>query len=278
MIQPRNGQRQQATRPLSARSVVASTLLGMESGHLPSRLLVGAAELFGINEGTTRVALSRMVAAGELETDGGHYRLAGPLAERQARQVASRAGRRRAWSIERGQWELAVVVADRRPARDRVALRDAMRRLKLAELREGVWVRPDNLDAGRAPAARATVDEQCRTFRGRPDEANGADGTGRVAGAALAAELWDLDGWATVARTLRAELGGYVEPLQAGDTSVLAPAFELSATVLRLLLGDPQLPDALLPPGWPGDELRRDYDRYDTAFKALWRDWFRAHR
>ena len=52
----------------------------------------------------------------------------------------------------------------------------------------------------------------------------------------------------------------------------------LSAAVLRHLLADPLLPPELLPSGWCGDELRHDYDRYDVAFKSLWRDWFRQAR
>ena len=73
-------------RPLSARSVVASTLLGTRGLTLQVRALVRAGELFGIAEGTTRVALSRMVAAGELVAEDGSYRLSGPLLERSAAQ------------------------------------------------------------------------------------------------------------------------------------------------------------------------------------------------
>src|SRR5690349_21214627 len=106
MTQPRNGRE----RALSARSVVASTLLGMTPPRLSSRLLVRSGELFGIAEGTTRVALSRMVAAGELEVDDGGYRLAGHLLARQERQRASRSdpGGRDAWT---GGWDLQVVVS-----------------------------------------------------------------------------------------------------------------------------------------------------------------------
>jgi phenylacetic acid degradation operon negative regulatory protein len=120
------------------------------------------------------------------------------------------------------------------------------------------------------------VAEQCSTFHGRPETVE-ADERGRSA-VALAGRLWDLDAWADEARALRAELVEHVGPLEDGDTSVLAPAFELSAAVLRLLLHDPLLPTPLLPRDWPGAELRTEYDRYDAAFKALWRDWFRAHR
>src|SRR5579862_9666620 len=80
-------------RPLTARSVVASTLLGVEPPRLPTRLLVRSGELFGISQGTTRVALSRMVAAGELVVEGNAHELAGRLLERQARQQASRVPR-----------------------------------------------------------------------------------------------------------------------------------------------------------------------------------------
>src|SRR3954470_1143428 len=76
--------------PLSARSVVASTLLGMHPPVLSARVLVKSGELFGIAEGTTRTALSRMVNAGELVVEDRSYRLAGRLLERQARQDVSR--------------------------------------------------------------------------------------------------------------------------------------------------------------------------------------------
>jgi phenylacetic acid degradation operon negative regulatory protein len=255
-------------RPLSARSVVASTLLGIEPPRLPTRLLVRSGELFGISEGTTRVALSRMVAAGELEIDGTSHALAGRLLERQARQHASRVPEAQAWD---GRWTMAVVVGGARPGPARAELREAMRELHLAELREGVWLRPDNLDDGWSARAEAVVDAQCRRFRVELAETV-TDATSAVA---LAAQLWDLDTWAARAGELRVQLDQVAVALEDGDTAALAPGFVLSAAVLRHLLADPVLPQELLDADWPGDDLRRDYDRYDRAFKALWRDWFR---
>ena len=95
---------------------------------------------------------------------------------------------------------------------------------------------------------------------------------------ALAARLWDLDAWADQAEALRSRMGEDVDRLEAGDTDVLAPAFVVSAAVLRHLLADPQLPHELCPPAWPGAVLRAEYERYDVAFKAVWRDWFRRQR
>ncbi|MGH9083953.1 MAG: PaaX domain-containing protein, C- domain protein, partial [Acidimicrobiales bacterium] len=78
------------TRPLAARSVLASVLLGTDPPWLPTPLLVRTAALFGISEGAVRTALSRMVATGEAAVEDGGYRLAGRLVARQARQAASR--------------------------------------------------------------------------------------------------------------------------------------------------------------------------------------------
>ena len=199
--------------------MIASTLLGMHPPRLSSQLLVRSGELFGIAEGTTRTAVSRMVSAGELEADGSAYRLAGPLLARQARQDASRFARRRRWD---GMWEMAVVDGGRRSAGARTEIREAMRRLKLAELREGVWLRPDNLLPGRAREDRAIVDTQCRTMRGEPH------GDAK----ALAAELWDLAAWTKEARDLRRGLDRYLPRLEQGDTIVLRDGFVLSAAVL----------------------------------------------
>jgi len=240
------------TRPLTARSVVASTLLGVRPSVLPARSLVASAGLFGIAEGTVRTALSRMVAAGELTLADGRYALAGPFLTRRERQDESRTGESRRWA---GDWDMAVVEGERRSAADRTALRHAMRDLRLAELREGVWLRPANLDPDRLPEARAVVDAQCAGFTAQPD-------------GDLVSRLWDLGAWATAARLLEVDLADHGPRLD--DPDELAPGFLLSAAVLRHLQADPLLPAELLPPDWPGYSLREAYEAYDAAFKATW--------
>jgi phenylacetic acid degradation operon negative regulatory protein len=248
--------------PLTARQIVASTLLGVDPPRLPSRQLVRAGELFGITEGTTRVALSRMVRAGELEADDGWYRLAGPLLNRRARQAEGRHPSLRAWS---GEWCAEVVRAERRAATARTDLRAAMRSLRYEEQREGVWLRPDNLDPERLPEARAVRDEQCERFTARPRD---------LEAGALARQLWDLDGWAADARRFLTAMDTSHARLERNDVDALAPGWELSAAVLRHLLADPLLPAELQPKRWPGDELRTAYDTYDSGFKRLWRRAF----
>jgi phenylacetic acid degradation operon negative regulatory protein len=253
VTQPRNPR-------LTARSVVASTLLGTDPPVLSARVLVAAAALFGISEGATRVALSRMVSAGELSTDDGVYRLTGArLLERQARQTLSRRARTKRW---RGRWVLAIVTAERRDAADRSELRERLAVARLAELREGVWTRPDNIDVSWPDV----VTEHCTTV------------TDALIDDALASTLWDLDAWCAQAAFLRTDMAQLLRPLERGDTSALADGFETSAAVLRHFQADPLLPSELLPKDWPGAALRSEYDRFDLAYRAVLGDWFRSNR
>jgi phenylacetic acid degradation operon negative regulatory protein len=253
-------------RPLTARSVIASTLLGVDPPRLPTRLLVRSGELFGIAQGTTRVALSRLAGSGALEPDGDGYRLAGTLLGRQTRQSLSRAGTTRAW---RGAWVVEVVVVGDRRTSERAALRTAATALRLAERREGVWMRPDNLPPSHQaslPDAHAVLLAQCERALARPDRDD----------AALAGDLWDLPTWAGRGRALLAAVGALQPRLAGGAVEVLGPAFVVSAAVLRHFQADPLLPIELLPADWPGAELRAAYERYDATFKDAWRAWFQT--
>src|SRR5688572_10426734 len=247
--------------PLTARSVLASVLLGTDPPWLPTALLVRTTALFGISEGSTRTALSRLVAAGEAVAEDGGYRLVGRLVARQARQAASRRAETTRWD---GTWELVTVEGDgsRSPA-DRAALRDALGALRLIELREGAWTRPDNLQPDRAPDALEVARQWCRWWRGTvPDPTPDP------------AELWDLAGWSMTAAALRADMASLLGGLETGDPSGLADGFVTSAAVLRHLQADPLLPPALLPADWPGDALRAEYDHYDTAYRTVLGTWF----
>ena len=254
-----------APRPLSARSVVASTLLGADPPELPVRTIVRCGGLFGIGEGAVRTAVSRMVADGSLVLDADRrtYRVGGRLAARLARQGEGRAleGSSGGWD---GTWDEVVVTEGARSATDRVALRSAATVLRLGRLREGVWLRPANLDPDRHPDAAGVVASQTVSLQARPADPH-----------ELAATLWDLPAWATTARTLGDLLAGHRDDLDGGDPAALADGFLLSAAVLRHLVADPLLPTALTGSGWPGGALRRAYDDYDRRYKARWRAWFR---
>jgi phenylacetic acid degradation operon negative regulatory protein len=234
--------------PLSARSVIASLLLGMRPPRLAGQRLVRATERFGFTENATRVALSRMVAAGELDLGEGTYALRGALLDRQRQQEAGRRPVVRSWD---GTWVLAVtgVTGEARPAVQRAVVRRRLAAGRLAEWREGVWVRPDNLVAPRPQIA------DCAWVLGARPE-----------GPALPDGLWDLDGWARRARALMTGMESVVP-----SAATPEPSFRLAAAVVRHLRDDPLLPPELLPDGWPGTDLRVAYDRYEAAFQAALR-------
>ncbi|MFJ4685025.1 PaaX family transcriptional regulator C-terminal domain-containing protein [Streptomyces sp. NPDC088789] len=230
-------------RPLSARSVVLSLLLGAHPPEMPVKDLVSAVAPFGVGGSTLRAALSRMVAAGDLRRTDTVYGLSDRLLDRRRRQDEAVEPRTRAWD---GDWEMAVVTATGRGPAERAALRARLTDLRLAELREGVWLRPANLlrPLPTDPAGAA------QHYMARP-EAPAGD---------LAARLWPLDDWAATARTLLDRAARAEHP---------ADRFTAFAAVVRHLLADPVLPPALLPANWPGAALRTAYAAYRREMTAL---------
>jgi phenylacetic acid degradation operon negative regulatory protein len=243
-------------RPLTARSVLASALLGADEPVLPVAGLIAAASLFGISAGAARTCLWRMVANGELTSDNGSYALAGRLLERRHRvDDAAHHEDTGRWN---GTWELAVVSLERRPAADRLELRTAAMALHLAEIREGVWIRPDNLDPQRLPTSRAVLDAQCVHF-------HGADSDLTVD---AARSLFSLDSWSADARSLILAMDDELDAAPNGDEiAALTYQFALAIAVVRHLQLDPLLPAALVPQDWPAATLRSGYRRFDDSFK-----------
>lgn len=259
MSQYRNILSQLGLRPLSARSVVASVLMAMHPPELPAAVLVRLCDRFGIASGTTRVALSRMVGAGELAQvgGGGGYRLAGEsLLARQRAQDEARTPPAPAWT---GDWRVAVVVSGGRVATERAELRRALAAARFGEWREGVWLRPANLPP---PDGAQHAGEPCRWLLARPED-DSAD---------LAARLWDLDGWRRRGHELLAATEAEPGDLLDGGTDRPVTVFTAAAALLRHLRTDPLLPAELLPAPWPGDELRARYASHARAIQALIRE------
>jgi phenylacetic acid degradation operon negative regulatory protein len=220
--------------------------------------------LLGIAEGTTRVALSRMVDAGELTAADGRYELAGPLRARQAGQDWALAPELRPWS---GGWDLWLVRPGARDAIRRAALRRAAAAARLVERRDGAWIRPSNLPAEATPAAaREVLAAQAERWSAQPVDGLAVD----------VAAAFGLDAVAERSRRLLADLGPATAALAAGDLDQLAPAFALGAAALQQIRRDPLLPPELAGPEWPGPSLRAAYVEYQQAFGHAARSWFAA--
>lgn len=231
---------------------------------MPGRRLVQWCALFGVPEGTTRVALTRMVDRGELDVTGGSYRLAGRVGGRRAAQDFSLAPRLSEWA---GEWRFAVVPAASRTATERSALRHAMRELRHTEVREGVWTRPDNLPRQASGVdAWKVAEAQCSWWSGRPEEDPKA----------LAARLFEPHTWATRARSLERNVQDATAALVRHRDAALARAFVAGAAGVAHLRADPLLPPELCPRPWPGASLRETYVAYEKAFSDAVRAWFRS--
>ena len=227
--------------------MLLSVLLGSHPPRLPVRTLVRTAELFGISEGAARVALSRLSADGEVVPDGGTYGLSARHLERQHQQDRALRPATRRW---RGGWYLAVHLPEPagRPPAPPADVRGTLERWRMAELRPGVWARPDNLAVELTDAQPGLV-----IWHGRPE-------LGELTAPELAARLWQLDAWARRARALVKQLDMAGEP---------AVRLSLAAAMVRHIRSDPVLPPALLPSGWPGGRLRTAYDGYRAELGRL---------
>lgn len=234
----------QQLRPLSARSLVLSLLLGAHPAEIPVRALVPVAEKHGVSGATLRVALSRMVSAGDLISTDATYRLSPRLLARQERQDRELAPAPTDWD---GQWHEVVVTATGRDAGRRHDLRRELLDAHHGELREGVWLRPANLEA---PAWSTTAREDSVMLTCRPD----ADPV------VLVSQLWDLPAWTDRGLALEAALQDADEP---------ARRITFAAALVRHLRTDPRLPPPLLPEGWPGERLRATYFAYREALATL---------
>ncbi|WP_219070268.1 PaaX family transcriptional regulator C-terminal domain-containing protein [Candidatus Mycobacterium methanotrophicum] len=220
---------------MTARSVVLSVLLGAHPAWASVAELIRLTDDFGIKEATLRVALTRMVSAGDLVRSADGYRLSERLLARQRRQDDAMRPQLRPWQ---GSWTTVIVTSVGSDPRTRAALRTTLHGKRFGEMREGVWMRPDNLELDLDAQARARV----RILQARddaPDE--------------LAEQLWDLASWACTGHRLLAEMS---------VASDVPARFVVAAGIVRHLLTDPVLPAELLPADWPGARLRAAYNDF----------------
>jgi phenylacetic acid degradation operon negative regulatory protein len=217
---------------MTARSVVLSVLLGAHPAWASAAELVRLTADFDIKESTLRVALTRMVSAGDLVRSADGYRLSDRLLSRQRRQDSALDPRTHSWN---GSWLTLVITTVGTDARSRAALRTTLQDGRFGELREGVWLRPDNLD----DEVPTQIGSRVRVLRARDDDPAG-----------LARQLWNLPGWAATGHRLLADMAGAVD---------VPCRFLAAAGMVRHLLTDPVLPEELLPDDWPGARLRAAY-------------------
>jgi phenylacetic acid degradation operon negative regulatory protein len=226
---------------MTARSVVLSVLLGAHPAWATAAELVRLTADFDIKEATLRVALTRMVSAGDLVRSEDGYRLSDRLLARQKRQDDAINPSLTSWD---GFWATFVITSVGIDARSRASLRTTLQQNRFSELREGVWLRPDNVMISMP----AELLERGRILRSHDNDP-----------ADLAAQLWDLPAWASVGTRLLDKMSAATD---------VPGRFAAAAGMVRHLLTDPVLPDELLPDRWPGAALRNSYAQFAAELVA----------
>lgn len=226
---------------MTARSVVLSVLLGAHPAWATAAELLRLTEDFGLKESTVRVALTRLVSTGDLVRSADGYRLSDRLMARQRRQDNAMRPSVKPWD---GTWITLVITQVGVEPRTRAAMRTTLQQNRFGELREGVWLRPDNLEV----SLPEDVTRRARAMHTRDDDPSG-----------LARQLWDLPAWSRAAEQLLDDMA---------TASDIPGRFVAAAGMVRHLLTDPVLPDELLPSGWPAKALRESYFRFADDLAA----------
>jgi len=254
-----------------AKTLILDLLGSMRPGEsMPVAALVEAASLFGIPEVNVRVAVVRLLAAEHVARDErGRYRLgegALPIGRR-VRGWRNLGGRVRPW---RGGW-IGVLVHDgaRRAERQRSRV---LRLFGFAPLGRRLWIRPDNLSA-EIGEVRTEV-----TALGLPAD----DLVARLdafdeATEARARAAWNVTELRRGYRTALARLEESATRLpRLSEGAAMVESFLVGGEILRSLVLDPLLPDAICPSEERDALLARLRD-YDRKGRTAWASLLRRH-
>ena len=244
-----------ARRAPSAQSLLV-TLFGdtvaVHGGRVWLGSLIEVLAAFGIGERLTRTAVFRLVQDDWLAVERAGrraYYAFTPHGRREYERTARRiyATARPAWD---GEWTLAIAHAVSGPARER--LRVSLGWIGFGQLASGVFAHPS---ADRAALA-DVIDElelkgRVLVLDARIDEVAPL--------AAVAHDRWALPQLAARYRRFAADFAAF-ETLPVRQTAAMQ-CFVVRTMLIheyrRILLTDPDLPDALLPTDWPGRDAAR---------------------
>ena len=248
------------------RSVVLNLVRVAPSRSASIKLLLRACALFGLQENAVRVAVTRCVALGLLDSDErGSYRLgsAAQAVSEHIEQWHRGEARLRPWS---GHW-LAVALP---PKPERSARRASLQALARVGLREGLpnlWLRPDNL--------RATLADTTQRLRGLGLEDGAtlfrASDFDDALVQRVMRELWPLHALTrSYEHTCKSLERSLAQLERMPRETALVQSFVLGGEAIRVLATDPLLPEEILA-SEPRARLTETMLRYDQLGRSLWR-------
>ncbi|MFD2415153.1 PaaX family transcriptional regulator [Amycolatopsis pigmentata] len=224
--------------------------------HIPSAALVRLLGEFDITPASARAAIRRLAARGLLTVSRSGRTTAYGIPARTSEVIIERTHRMLTFGTTAPDWDGQwTVVAFSVPEQDRgvrTALRSQLRVLRFAALYDGVWVSPHDL----AEAAHGVLDElglrSATIFRATEVPGGTAEG-GPVAAFDLGPLAEEYERFAERYEPVLTNLeDGMISPAQALRTRT-----ELRVDWRRFPETDPDLPAALLPPGWARDRAQK---------------------
>jgi phenylacetic acid degradation operon negative regulatory protein len=232
-------------------------------GWIPMRALSSLLEVFGVGDSTTRVVLARMRRERWFDTRRNGRQSSYTVTARGLAMLDE--GRSRIF--ERGistwdaLWRMVIYAIPEQNRSQRDQLRKILAWHGFGPLASATWISPH-------PRLDVIAEALQEHSAGRFDllESRAID---RTADREMAGRCWDLDGLAWEYAALLAQYGK-LPPLAdlaalPGDEA-LRRQVELLASYRTLPFRDPDLPDELLPEGWPG---RRVHELFIAAHDAL---------
>jgi phenylacetic acid degradation operon negative regulatory protein len=236
-----------------------------------TQTVVDALGLVGFEEKAARQALARSANAGLLAPSRvgrrtrWHITPAGHDALTAAKNRLFASGPERDWN---GEWLIVLTTVPENHRNLRHRLRTSLSWAGFGSLGPGVWLSPHPAHATEARSVLASLGDpiQATLLHARLDD----PGERRR----LVAQAWDV---AELDRQYRAFVD-YVKPLRPESPGqALAALAHLLYQWRRLLLADPGLPPALLPPQWSGEQARRLLLERHPRWQRQARAWWEGH-
>ena len=260
-------------RKPTAKGLTLDLLSSLRGGAMPVSALVGAAGLFGIDENALRVAIARLLAAGQLTRDErGRYRLGEAARAIDRRVLGWRDADSRVTRWSGGFWLVRSGTLPPARSGERRAREHALRLLGFRELSAGLVLRPDNL--------RLSLLElrlELRELGLEPDALIALVRELDPVNDARARELWRREAFAQSYARSRKELAASEARLaRLPQHEAMVESFLLGGRVIRQLVLDPLLPEPLAPED-ERRELAQAMRRYDRAGRRAWASFLAGH-
>jgi phenylacetic acid degradation operon negative regulatory protein len=223
--------------------------------YLPSAALVALASEFGVTPAAARAALSRLRRRDLLASSKTGRRTYYGLTQRARLVLAEGRDRIMAFGTRSepwdGRWTVAAFSVPEEQRALRHALRTHLRWLGFAPLYDGMWISPHDAVSQTLEALRDLKVERATVLLATVPAGNPLAGTPIVA--------WDLEHIRKMYQRFVEEYEPLLERVREGGVSAseaLITRTALMDTWRNFPNLDPELPDQLLPPGWPRRQAR----------------------